>query len=407
MDGLILGVDLCDAYTQLVCEGGEKSWTLPTVICKKKEEDLWLVGESAYASALVGDGVIVDKLVKLVQKNGTSTIGGIKYKGEQLLNQFLMQIVAMAKEEYQTEQIKQLVFSVPQIEIKLLECLRKCGSHLGIEKKNIHIISHTESFMYYVLSQKREVWTNQVGMFDLSADSLCYFEMKVQRGGRQATVLAEMQRLEEGFSLDILNSPSGIKLADKILCSCGNRMLQKKLFSSVFLMGKGFENRDWANGFMKLICTRRKVYVEMELFARGAAYRAADLLQEKTAFPYICICEGRLDCSVSMKVLHKDQDNQLVLANAGISWYEAEVEVELILDQQDYLEFMITPSDQKKKRVLRMILEGFPKRDDKTLRVLLKIGFLNEHTMTVTVTDQGFGEFFPSTGAIIKQEVLL
>ena len=125
MDGLILGVDLCDAYTQLVCEGGEKSWTLPTVICKKKEEDLWLVGESAYASALVGDGVIVDKLVKLVQKNGTSTIGGIKYKGEQLLNQFLMQIVAMAKEEYQTEQIKQLVFSVPQIEIKLLECLRK------------------------------------------------------------------------------------------------------------------------------------------------------------------------------------------------------------------------------------------------------------------------------------------
>ena len=54
-----------------------------------------------------------------------------------------------------------------------------------------------------------------------------------------------------------------------------------------------------------------------------------------------------------------------------------------------------------------MILEGFPKRDDKTLRVLLKIGFLNEHTMTVTVTDQGFGEFFPSTGAIIKQEVLL
>ena len=108
-----------------------------------------------------------------------------------------------------------------------------------------------------------------------------------------------------------------------------------------------------------------------------------------------------------LEVLHKDQDNQLVLANAGISWYEAEVEVELILDQQDYLEFMITPSDQKKKRVLRMILEGFPKRDDKTLRVLLKIGFLNEHTMTVTVTDQGFGEFFPSTGAIIKQEVLL
>lgn len=407
MDGLILGVDLCDTYTQLVCEGREKSWTLPTVVCKKKEEDLWLIGESAYASALVGDGVIVDKLVKLVQKDGTATIGGIKYKGEQLLVQFLMQAVSAAREEYQTDQIRQLVFSVPRIEVKLLDCLRKCGDYLGVERKDIHIISHTESFMYYVLSQKKEVWNNQVGMFDLSADCLCYFEMKVQRGVRQTTVLAEMQRLEEGFSLDILKSPSGARLADKILCSCGNRLLQKKLFSSVFLTGRGFESRDWAEDFMKLICTRRKVYVESELFARGAAYKAADLLREKSEFPYICICEGRLDSSISMKVLHKDQTNQLVLASAGVSWYEAGAEVELILDQQDYLEFMITPPDQRKKRTVKMVLEGFPKREEKTLRVLLQIEFLDEHTMTVTVTDQGFGEFFPSTGAVIRQEVLL
>ncbi len=64
MDGLILGLDLCDAYTQLVCDQGEKSWTLPTVICRKKEEESWMVGEPAYASALAGSGVMVDKLVK-------------------------------------------------------------------------------------------------------------------------------------------------------------------------------------------------------------------------------------------------------------------------------------------------------------------------------------------------------
>ena len=57
MDGLILGLDLCDAYTQLVCDQGERSWTLPTVICRKKEEESWMVGEPAYASALAGDGV--------------------------------------------------------------------------------------------------------------------------------------------------------------------------------------------------------------------------------------------------------------------------------------------------------------------------------------------------------------
>ena len=365
MDGLILGIDLCDAYTQLVCEEGETSFTLPTVICKKKNEDKWLVGEPAYASALAGEGVMVDKLVKLVQKDGTATIGGVKYGGVQLMVQFLLQVLSLAKETYRTDQVRELFLTVPRIEPGLLQRLLQTREYLGIEKNRFHVISHTESFLYYVLSQKREVWNNQVGMFDLSAEGLCYYEMKVQRGLRQTTVVAERERLEEGFSLDILNTAAGGKMADRILCSCGNRLLQKKLFSSVFLTGKGFENRDWAAGFMKLICNRRRVYAEAELFAKGAVLRAEDLLREKSAYPYICICEGRLDSSVSMKVLHKDQDNQLMLANAGVSWYEAGAQVELILDGQDYLEFIITPPDQRKRKTVKIVLEGFPKRDEK------------------------------------------
>ena len=224
---------------------------------------------------------------------------------------------------------------------------------------------------------------------------------------RQTTVLAEREELEESFSLDILKTGAGAKLADRILFSCGSRLLQKKAFSSIFLTGKGFEETDWAREFMKLVCTRRRVYGENTLFAQGAAYRAVDLTREKTGYPYVCICEGRLDSSVTMKVLHKDQENQLVLAEAGESWHEAGKEVELILDQQDYLEFIITAMDPKKKKAVRLVLEGFPRRDGKTLKVLLKIGFLDERTMTVTVRDQGFGDFFPSTGASMRQEVML
>ena len=137
MEGLVLGLDLCDAYTQLVCDRGEKTWTLPTVICRKKKEELWLVGEPAYASALAGDGVMVDKLVKLVTKDGTSTIGGIRYGGAQLMVQFLIQVLTLAKEEYGTEAISQLVFSVPKIEARLLKCLTSCGDYLGVEEKDL------------------------------------------------------------------------------------------------------------------------------------------------------------------------------------------------------------------------------------------------------------------------------
>ena len=59
--------------------------------------------------------------------------------------------------------------------------------------------------------------------------------MKVQRGLKNTTVIAEQERMDESFNLDILKNDSGAKLADRILCSCASRLMQNKNYSSVFL----------------------------------------------------------------------------------------------------------------------------------------------------------------------------
>ncbi|MFR4784400.1 MAG: hypothetical protein ACLUAR_17245 [Pilosibacter sp.] len=74
MEKLIVGIDLCDTYTQAAVLGREEAWMLPTVICRKKSAEEWYVGEDAYKYTLVGEGVIVDKLLSLAAKEGTSTI---------------------------------------------------------------------------------------------------------------------------------------------------------------------------------------------------------------------------------------------------------------------------------------------------------------------------------------------
>ena len=73
MDGLVIGLDLNDDYTQICCYDKEKSWTIPTVICRRKEEEVWLSGEEAYAATLLGEGVIVDKLLKMAAKEASAT----------------------------------------------------------------------------------------------------------------------------------------------------------------------------------------------------------------------------------------------------------------------------------------------------------------------------------------------
>lgn len=407
MDGLVIGLDLNDDYTRISCYDEEKSWTIPTVICRKKQEEVWLAGEDAYACTLVGEGVIVDKLLKMVRKDGTSTIGGIRYTGRELLNLFVRKMLEYPMKEFGENEVDQLVISLQQVDAKMTDTLMYCADFLSIPREKVHVISHMESFVYYVLSQKKDLWTNQVGLFDLSNQRLCYYEMKVQRGLRRNMVQADSENMEEAFNLDILDSPSGSRLADRILCSCGERLLSKKLFSSIFLTGKGFDRTDWAGEFMKLVCHRKKVFAEPVLFARGAAYKGADCRQSATSYPYIFICEGRLKTEVSMRVMRGQKEGWLVLASYGDNWYESKSTMDFILDDQSEIEFTITPLDSKKKKLVRIPLTGFPKRPPRTTRIQMSLAFLDERTMVTVIRDKGFGELFPASDAVIKQEVTL
>lgn len=407
MDGLVIGLDLNDEYTQISCYGKEISWTIPTVICRKKEEEIWLTGEEAYAATLLGEGVIVDKLLKMVQKEGTSTIGGVCYTGALLLRIFLQQVLEYPLKEEGKKTVSQLVVTMQEMDARLTDTLMYCADAMGISRDRVHVISHTESFVYYVLSQKRELWSNQVGLFELAADRLCYYEMKVQRGMRRNMVQAEAQNQEEAFDLDILNSPSGSKLADQILCSCGEKLLEKKLFSTVFLTGKGFERQDWATGFMKLACNRRRVFVENVLFSKGAAVKAGDYLAQGTEFPYVFVCEGRLKAEVALKVMRAGKEILLAVASYGDNWYESKSSLELILDDQKEIEFIISHLDSRKKRIVSVPLSGFPERPRRTTRIQMNIGFTDENTMAVVIRDKGFGELFPASDTVIRQEVIL
>ena len=75
-----------------------------------------------------------------------------------------------------------------------------------------------------------------------------------------------------------------------------------------------------------------------------------------------------------MAVRQKEREIQLVMASAGDSWYEARSSVEVIAEGQDYVDLSITPLDVKKKRTVRIPLEGFPERPARTTRLGVTCG---------------------------------
>ena len=169
MNELIAGIDLCDEYTQVSCGDEEKAWTFPTVIFRHRAAGTWSVGEDAYAQTLRGEGSLTDKLVKLVLKDGTATLDRVRYTAKELLELFLERVLCTVKKDLETEDAFQgLVFTVRSLDERLVETLYSCGEKLGLEKKQIRVIGHSESMIYYMLSQKKEIWSGTVGMFDLS-----------------------------------------------------------------------------------------------------------------------------------------------------------------------------------------------------------------------------------------------
>ena len=303
----------------------------------------------------------------------------------------------------QGSEAEKIVFTIQQLDPVVMDCLVRISDRLGVARNKVHIISHTESYLYYVISQQKEVWLNQTCLFDLTEFGLHYYELKVIRGRKPQIVEASHEMLEEGFSLEILESASGKHMADSILCSCGERLLGKKMVSAVFLTGRGFEDSSWAEGFLKLVCNKRRVFAGQNLFAKGAAYVAFDNTHEESSYPYMCICEGRLRSTVAMEAFYHGKKRQFVVASAGTNWYEAKTSLEFIVDDCDSVDFLVQSVDTQAVKRFSISLADFPVRPPKTTRIEVIVAFVKEDCMMVRVIDKGFGELFPASGQEAKQ----
>ena len=184
MEGLILGYDLCNDYCRISCyEPGqlepvdlafseeENPYVVQTAICKKRNKEEWLLGEEAYKLVLTGEGILVDKLIRLAGKEGTATIENKCYSAKEMLTTFLSLTLKQTYHKYGTREIRMLVITVQTMNLQLLDTLVGCTDALNIPREKVHIISHTESFMYYVTSQKKDLW-------ELAAD-VCRHDLEV------------------------------------------------------------------------------------------------------------------------------------------------------------------------------------------------------------------------------------
>ena len=397
MNPKVLGIALSDISTNLIFYPDDEALIFPTVISKKKGEDAWVVGEDAYALALDGKGIITDKLLKLTRKDGIATIDGTRYEGKEILKIYFREIINAGMEKLYKEKPEEVVVAMAGLEEDIVGDIKEAFVGLGYQPNHIHIISKEESFIYFVLSLKKDIWNNKVGMYDLSDVSLTYYEMLVNRNSRKLLVNAESENMDEAFNLQILNNPSGAKLADKILTSVAEKVMDKKKFSSIFLTGQVFAEHEWADGFISYLCSRGKVYLDTNIFAKGAAFKGVDLASGNSIYNLTALCEGRLRSDVYINVENNGKDGKIYLAKAGDFWDEPDTELLMIPDEKEVIDISVVGVDGKVKKNIPIVLDFLPKRPIKTRRFYFRTKFLDDKIMNVEIEDAGFGDMYPPT----------
>ncbi len=407
---LIVGYDLCEDFSQINCYSyksykpipiryseNEETPLIPTVLCEKADSRTWVFGKDAIECSKDGSGILVDNLLHKLKNREGMTIYGQKYSAVSLIEKYLRKTLTLIKNYFPTEAITKIVITLRDMDPHIIEGVYEALYMLGIERDRASIISHGSSFMYYALSQEKELWLNDVGLFDFNENGLSFYQISIKRRANPMIAGMEKRDFSDTLNYSILkNKKVDIEYAFE---SIANMVLFKQIISTLYFTGRGFEN-NWAEEIIKSLCAGRRVFLGQNLYAMGACYAAKELSGDKNLENIILLNDQMIVCDIGIKVYVDGLTQEVVLVNAAVPWYEVDKDIDVIPDDASDIEIIIRNIMTKEIIRERIPLHNLPDRPIRMTRLNIKVTCLEKNKLKVVISDLGFGDIYPAIGKL-------
>ena len=401
---LLIGIDIGDEYTQVsnfqyglktpesVTFSSEKdAFLIPTCLCVKESTKEWLFGHEAVRCGTLMQGEIMKGLMTKLDKDEITTIYGVKFTAIDLFERYFKKLLSAIRQENHNNGIRKLVITTKKVTLKLKNQLLEVLKRLGLEKDRVLILSHVGSFMYYTLSQKPELWANDVGLFHYDEEGLLYYQLSIGRRMSPNVVVAKELNLPDEFPFALRKKEEPKRLSYRFE-ELAKQVMFKKIVSTLYVTGKGFDG-GWADTALRNLCVGRRVFQGQNLYTKGACY-AAYAKSEGIFEDYIFLNEDMIQSNIALKLYHNSMEEDYLIASAATHWWEIDQSIYVILDDTDELIFSISNILTKESSQEIVKLKNMYIRENKTIRLQIRIHFMNRNTAIVTVKDTGFGEFY-------------
>ena len=412
---LLIGIDIGKEYTQicyydrkaeearsLSMKVGASQYEAPGCLCYRAEHDDYCVGLEAEYFAREKGGIMIDDLYGICQKREKVMVAGTETEPWGLLAQFLNGMLKFLGITELVKNTKCVIVTLPELGDIQVENFQKAFESLGFPNDKYMLQDYAESFYYYVLSQKKEIWNRSVAWYAFTPEKVIFRKLTLNGGTRPVLVRLEEPKVTTLPSLtaDEEEREKAVEARDEAYRDFIKETLGTGLFSSIQITGYGFDPK-WAKKSIGSLCMqRRKVYYGNNLFAKGACAAGKERMEDKIlkGYRYMSPALVLKDIGMDMRVMGAPAYYPLI--EAGKNWYECKASCELILDDTAELVFVVGTFGEKQKKKVIMGLPGLPERPNKTTRLSLSLAYVSQKRCRVQVKDLGFGEMFPSSGKV-------
>ena len=276
--------------------------------------------------------------------------------------------------------------------------IRSAAEKLGIPGENLFLQSYRESFFYYVLNQKKELWYHASALFEYNQSHISSWLMKTDSRTKPALVrVLPGEKVELGYPSGRSSEEWDTRRDQKFLELIQNTF-REEVVSSTFLIGDSFD-KTWAVESLQYLCRKRHVFQGRNLYTKGACYAMCRRLHiGKDLDNYLYASEDMVEYNIGMQMDIRGQNTDYMLISAGLNWYEAQCSCEILLKEGKELVLYARSLRGGDASSFSIKLDGLPDRPPKTTRLRLQLEFESATTCRVRIKDLGFGEFFPSSG---------
>ena len=422
----VLGYDLGDKVSQIsflssdadmpetlsVLAGAELD-NIPTVLCKRKDVNQWYYGKEAVRHMEDGDCVAVENLVSAAREGKPIMVGDAEYDPIALLTLFVKRSLSLLAMELKLDMVEAIMFTTKSLDHRMVQVLNAVTGALELKTSNIFYQSHEESFYNYMLYQPDELMHHEIIACDYDLETLHVYEMNLNPNTTPIVATINVQTFDElkigkdGFPKDAALFHKTCERLDDEFLNIMQKVCGERIVSTIFLLGDGFKEK-WTKRSLEFLCRTRRVFQGNNLFSKGATIAARERLRpSENSSRFVFLGEDKLKSNIGMNVLKCGTECYHALLDAGVNWYEASSQTDIIIDQHGVLDIQITPLTGKSPKIVQLFLDGLEKRPKGTTRLRLSLTMASVNEVDIKVQDLGFGELFPSSGKVWEQTVEL